>query len=84
MGFLKIILFIRIPRLKKVEKWKLINYTQAHMQMDLKILPTKLFFFKTSTVFFPPLFKYHVIFQDQSEDCIDEDDIIDIAEVIVF
>ena len=54
------------------------------MQVDLKISPAKVFFFQTSTIFFPLLFKYHVAFQDQSEDYIGEDDIIDMNEVIGF
>ena len=53
------------------------------MQVNLRIPPTK-FFFQTSTVFFSPFLKYHVVLQDQSEDCIGEDDIIDMIEVIVL
>ena len=51
--------------------------------MNLTILPTKAFFFQSSTVFFATDFKYHVVFQDQSKDYIDKDDTIDIIEVIV-
>ena len=54
------------------------------MQLDLRIPPTKIFFFQTRAVFFPPFFKYHVVFQDQLEGYTDEDEIIDMIEVIVF
>ena len=50
------------------------------MQVDLRITPTKVFFFfQTSTVPFKSFFKYHVIFQDQSKG---EYDIIDMTEFI--
>ena len=42
------------------------------------------FFFQTSIVFFPPFFKYYVVFQDRPEDYIGEDDIIDMSDVIVL
>ena len=55
------------------------------MQTELRIPPTKFFFFfQTSTVLFPPFQKYHVVFQDQSKDCMEEDDIADMIEVTVF
>ena len=44
------------------------------MQLDLRIPHED--FFQSSTVLFPPFFKYHVVFQDQSEDYIGEEDII--------
>ena len=51
------------------------------MQVNLRVLPTKVFFsFKQGQSFFPSFFTYHVIFQDQSQgeiaDMIGEDDII--------
>ena len=36
------------------------------------------------SVFFPLFFKNHIVFQDQPEDCVGEDDIIDMTEVIVL
>ena len=57
----------------------------ARVQIDLRILPTKIFFFQTSTVaVFLPFLKCHVVFQDQSEDYIGEEDIVDMTEVIVL
>ena len=56
------------------------------MQVNLRVLPTKVFFFQTRKVFSSTIFTYHVIFQDQSEDIVDiagEDDIIDVIVVIV-
>ena len=50
------------------------------MQVDLRIPPTKAFFFQTSAVFFPSFLKCYAIFQDQSEDCIGEDETVDIIE----
>ena len=50
------------------------------MQVDLRITPTKAFFFQTSAVFFPSFLKCYAIFQDQSEDCIGEDEIVDMIE----
>ena len=35
-------------------------------------------------MFFSPFFRYRVVFQGQSEDQIDEDDIIDMIEVIAL
>ena len=56
------------------------------MQVNLRVLPTKVFFFQTRTVFFSTIFTY-VIFQDQSEDDIvditGEEDIIDVIVTIV-
>lgn len=46
--------------------------------------PQRFFFFQTSIVFFPPFFKYYVVFQDRPEDYIGEDDIIDTSDVIVL
>ena len=43
-----------------------------------------MFVFQTNKIFFPPVFKYHDVFQDHSEDYIGNDDIIDITEVIVL
>ena len=52
------ILFIRIPRLKKAKKQELPrNHAQAHVQTDLRIPPSNVFFFQTCTVFFPPFWK---------------------------
>ena len=71
---------MRIPGLKKATKQELPrNHAQTHMQLDLRISHV---FFQSSTVFFPPFFKYHVVSQVQSEDYIGEDDIIDMTEVI--
>ena len=56
------------------------------MQVNLRVLLTKVFFFQTRTVFFSTIFTYHVIFQDQSEDIVDitgEDDILDVTVVTV-
>ena len=53
------------------------------MQLHLRIPLTKIFFFQASAVFFSPFLNYHVVFQDQSEDYIGEDEIIDMIEVIV-
>ena len=39
------------------------------------------FCYQTITVFFPLFFKNHIVFQDQSEDCVGEDDINDMTEV---
>ena len=52
------------------------------MQVDLRILPTKIFF-RTSTVFFLLSFKYHGVFWNQLEDYIGQDD-IDMTEVILL
>ena len=41
------------------------------------------FFFKLA-VFFPPSFKYLVVFQDEPDEYIGEDDIKDIIEVILL
>ena len=49
-----------------------------------EFLLQRYFYFQTITVFFPPFLKYHVVFQDQSEYYIGEDEIIDITEVIVL
>ena len=46
--------------------------------------PAKVFFFQTTIVFFPSFFKYHVVFLDQLEDYIGEDDMIDMNEVNVL
>ena len=46
------------------------NQAQILMQVDLPIK------------FFPPFFKYHVVFQDQLEDYICEDDMIDMIDII--
>ena len=46
------------------------------MQVDLRIPPTKDFFFKLA-VFFSPFFKYNVVFEDPSKDYIS--DIIDMV-----
>ena len=54
------------------------------MQVDLRYPPTKVFFFQTSTGFFPLLFKYHVVSQHQSDDYIDEDGFTDMVELIVL
>ena len=35
-------------------------------------------------MFFSPFFKYRVVFQDQSEDQVGEDDIIDMIEVVAL
>ena len=65
------ILFIKIPKLKKLEKIELPrNNAQVHMQMHIRISPTKVFILLSNTMFF-----FHVVFQDQSEEHIDEDDI---------
>ena len=53
------------------------------MRVEPRIPSTKDFFFQTSIVLFPPSFKYHVIFQHQSEDDIGVDDIIDMIVVTV-
>ena len=45
------------------------------------IPPLMVFCYQTITVFFPLFFKNHIVFQDQSEDCVGEDDIIDMTEV---
>ena len=53
------------------------NHAQAHKQVDLRIPLTKgFFFFQTS--------KDHLVFVDQPEDYIGEDDIIDMTEVTVL
>ena len=41
-------------------------------------------FFRGKLSVFPPIFKYHNVFQNHSEDYIGNDDIIDINEVIVL
>ena len=52
------ILFIRIPSLKKAKKQELPrNHAQAHMQTDLRIRLSNIFFFQTGSVF-PPFFKF--------------------------
>ena len=49
--------FIKNPEVEKSLKKELSrNYTPAHMQTDLRIPPTKVFFFQTRTVSFPPFF----------------------------
>ena len=42
------------------------------------------FFYHKLAMFFPLFFKYHVVFQDQSEDYICKDDIFYIIEVIAL
>ena len=49
-------------------------FSQTHMQVDVRIPAAKVFF-QARAMFFPPLFKYHVLHQNQSEVCIGEDDI---------
>ena len=73
-----------MPRLKKARKQELFwNYTQTHMQLHLRVAPTKIIFsFQTSAVFLPPFFKYHVVFHDQSVGYTGEHEIIDMIEVI--
>ena len=44
-------------------------------------LPQRFFLFKTSTVLLPTFCKYHVVFQDHSEDYIGEDGIINMIKV---
>ena len=51
--------------------------------MDLRIPPSKVFFFfQTSTVFFSPFLKYNVIFPNQSRDYKSEYDIIGLTKLI--
>ena len=53
------------------------NHAQAHKQVDLRIpLKKGVFFFQTS--------KDHIVFVDQPEDYIGEDDILDMTEAIVL
>ena len=53
------------------------NHAQANKQVDLRIpLKKGVFFFQTS--------KDHIVFVDQPEDYIGEDDILDMTEAIVL
>ena len=52
------------------------------MHMSIRIFPSNVF--SRETQCFPPIFKYHNVFQNHSEDYIGNDDIIDINEVIVL
>ena len=54
------------------------------MQVDLRLHLQSFFFFQTSTVFFPPVFKYHIVFQDQSKDYVGKYFIIEMIKVIVI
>ena len=55
------------------------------LQVDVRIPLAKDFFpIKLAQVFFPPFFEYHILFQDQSEENIGEDDVIDMIEIIVL
>ena len=55
------------------------------LQVDVRIPLAKDFFpIKLVQVFFPPFFEYHILFQDQSEENIVEDNVIDMIEIIVL
>lgn len=46
--------------------------------------PAKIFFFQISIVFFPSLFKFDVLFQDQLKEYTGEDYIIDMIHIIIL
>ena len=54
------------------------------MQVNLRIPPTKVFFFQTSKMFLPPFYQNHVVFQYPPEAYIGENEIIVMIEVIVI
>ena len=77
--------FDKNPYLKRVKNKNYQGFMlRLHMQMDLRIPLTKVFFLSNQHDTFSPFFKYHIVFPDQPEDCIGEDDIIDIVEVIIL
>ena len=49
------------------------------MQLHLKIPPSNVFFFQTNAMFFPFLSAFNVVYQDQSENNVGEDDMIDVS-----
>ena len=70
------LLYLRKLHHKKASQYK---------QVDLRTPLTNIYFsFKLAQCFFPPLFNYHVVFQNQSGGCIGGDDIIEMNEISVL
>ena len=80
LSFFKIILFKIISSLRKAEKQELprnmLRLTNATAPKNSSL---KCFFFQTNAMFFPFLSAFNVVYQDQSENYVGEDDMIDVS-----